>query len=56
METIKDQLRAYLKKKKIKPSHLAHKAGISPSIISLFLANKRGMTVDTWEKIREALK
>ncbi len=56
METSKEQLKAYLKKKKVSSYRLAKDAGISPSILSLFLNGKRGMTLVTWEKIEGAMK
>lgn len=55
MKTIKQQIADYLTKEERPAAYLAQKAGISPSILSLFLSGKRGMTISTWEKILKVI-
>ena len=52
METIKQQIKNYIRKKGITAYVLSKQAGISPSILSLYLNDKRDMTVNSLEKIR----
>lgn len=52
----KKELQTYLKEKKVKPFHLSKRAGVAPSVISLFLSGKRGLNLRTVEKLKEAMK
>jgi hypothetical protein len=56
MRTFKDQLERYLIANDRRPSWLARKAGISPSVLSLYLRGIRGMTLKTAEKIKAVMK
>jgi predicted transcriptional regulator len=50
------ELETYLKEKKVKPFHLSKRAGVAPSIISLFLSGKRGLNLKSVEKQKDAMK
>jgi len=52
----KRELETYLKRKQLKQLGLAKKAGISQSILSLFLSGKRGLTLKTVEKLKAVMK
>jgi hypothetical protein len=51
----KTELKSYLKTHSVKPFYLSKQAGLSPSIISLFLSGKRGITLKTCEKIKAVM-
>ena len=52
----KKELQTYIRDRKVKPFHLAKRAGIAPSIISLFLSGKRGLNLRSVEKLKDAMK
>jgi predicted transcriptional regulator len=52
----KQELETYLKSKQLKQMELAKQAGISQSILSLFLSGKRGLTLKTVEKLKKVME
>jgi len=52
---LKDEIERYLKTKKLNRLQLAKRAGITPSILYLYLNGKRGMTLKSVEKIQDAM-
>jgi predicted transcriptional regulator len=52
----RDQIRAWLSLKNLKPYHLAKLAGVSYPIIYRFLQGKRDIRLSTLEKIKAVMK
>jgi len=53
---LKDEIERYLKIKKLNRLQLAKRAGITPSILYLYLNGKRGLTLNSVEKIQDAMR
>ena len=50
-KTVSDQLRALIRMRHLSPYAIGHAAGVSPSILSRFLAGQRGMTTASLDAV-----
>src|SRR3954464_5110827 len=49
------QLRQIIRERDLSASEVARSAGVAPSVVSRFLARRRGLTLDTFDAIATAL-
>ena len=51
-----EEIQRYLKKKKLTRLQLAKRAGLTPSILYLYLSGSRGITLKSYEKLKNAMR
>ena len=52
---VSDQLRAVITARRLTPYAVARLADVAPSVMTRFVNGERGLTLDTFDKIAEAL-
>jgi DNA-binding phage protein len=52
---ISDELRTIIRGRGLTPYSVATSAGVAPSVLTRFMSRERGLTLDTFDAIAEAL-
>lgn len=55
MEKYREEIRHWLEREERPQAYLAKKAGITPACLNQFLKEKRGISLNVWDKLKKAM-